>query len=85
MRALAEGGGDIPIISGESAAVGMGVLLAAADDPQLRAELGLDKQSCVVLFGGEGATEPDIYRDLVGTDPDTVFAKQVAFGGITGS
>ena len=79
MRALADGGGDVPIVSGESAAGGMGLLLAAADDPRLRADLGLDEGSCVVLFGGEGATDPDIYRDLVGVDSDVVFAWQAAF------
>lgn len=76
MRVLADGGADTPIVSGESAAGGMGVLLAAAHDPCLRAGLGLDADSQVVLFGGEGATDPDLYEKIVGSSPDAVFARQ---------
>jgi diaminopropionate ammonia-lyase len=76
MKALADGGGDTPIVSGESAAGGMGVLIHAARHPGLRKALGLDQNSCVVLFGLEGATDPDIYTRLVGQTPDAVFARQ---------
>jgi diaminopropionate ammonia-lyase len=79
MRALADGSGDVPIVSGESAAGGMGVLLAAADSPRIRADLGLDERSCVILFGGEGATDLDIYRELIGEDADAVFARQATY------
>jgi phosphatidate phosphatase APP1 len=30
----------------------------------------------VVLFGGEGATDPQIYKELVGETPDAVFTRQ---------
>lgn len=76
MRSLARGDGDVPIVSGESAAGGMGVLMAAADDPSLRSSLGLDEHSNVVLFGGEGATDPEIYHQLVAVTPDEVFERQ---------
>jgi diaminopropionate ammonia-lyase len=79
MRILADGGGDVPIVSGESAAGGMGVLLAAASDRALRRELGLDESSRVVLFGGEGATDAQTYNELVGESADEVFARQEAF------
>jgi diaminopropionate ammonia-lyase len=79
MRVLADGGGDVPIVSGESAAGGMGVLLAAASDRALRRELGLDESSRVVLFGGEGATDAQTYNELVGESADEVFARQEAF------
>jgi diaminopropionate ammonia-lyase len=76
MRALAKGDGDMPIVSGESAAGGMGVMLNAASDPELRSKLGLDAGSHVVLFGCEGATDPAIYREIVGESPDMVFDRQ---------
>ena len=76
MRRLASGDHDVPIVSGESAAGGMGVLIAAAADPALRTALALDGRSTVVLFGGEGATDPDVYQRLVGTSPDDVFERQ---------
>jgi diaminopropionate ammonia-lyase len=76
MRLLARGDHDVPIVSGESAAGGMGVLMAAAAAPALRTALALDDGSTVVLFGGEGATDPDVYRQLVGSTPDDVFERQ---------
>ncbi|MEY9178860.1 diaminopropionate ammonia-lyase [Bradyrhizobium sp. USDA 326] len=76
MKALADGGGDMPIVSGESAAGGMGVVLKAASDPGLQEALGLDSSSQVVLFGCEGATDPEIYEKIVGAKADDVFARQ---------
>jgi diaminopropionate ammonia-lyase len=83
MRSLAHSDHDVPVVSGESAAGGMGVLIAAAADPALRTALGLDDCSTVVLFGGEGATDPDIYRDLVGATPDEIFERQAAKPHVT--
>ncbi|MBY0441348.1 MAG: helix-turn-helix domain-containing protein, partial [Mycobacteriaceae bacterium] len=74
MRALADGHGDTPVVSGESAAGGMGVLLAAAESEVLCTALGLDANSTVVLFGGEGVTDPDIYQQTAGSPPGDVFA-----------
>jgi len=76
MKSLADGGGDIPIVSGESASGGMGVLLKAAGDERLRDLLGLDGDSQVVLFGCEGATDPSIYEEIVGQSPSAVFDRQ---------
>lgn len=80
MRALADGEGDIPIVSGETAAGGMGVMLKAASEPELRRKLDLTSESQVVLFGLEGATDPDIYRDIVGAAPSLVFDRQAQWG-----
>jgi len=63
-------------VSGESAAAGLGVLVKAAEDPELRGKLGLNEASQVVLFGGEGATDPQIYAELVGCSADEVFDRQ---------
>jgi diaminopropionate ammonia-lyase len=76
MRLLARGEGDVPIVCGESAAGGMGVLLAAARDPALRELLGLEADSQVVLFGLEGATDPEIYEQIVNLSAAYVFARQ---------
>lgn len=79
MVSLASGGGDIPVVSGESAAGGMAVLLAAQSDPDLRESLGLNEESRVVLFGGEGATDPHLYQQFTGLTPDEVFNSQARF------
>ena len=76
MKALARGEGDIPVVSGESAAGGMGVMLQAASDEGLRTSLGLGPDSQVVLFGCEGATDPEIYERIVGESPAAVFDRQ---------
>lgn len=80
MKALASGsGGDTPVVCGESSAANMGVMLQAARDEQLREKLGLNKDSQVVLFGLEGATDPAIYEKLVGKSPEQVFEAQQSF------
>ncbi len=54
------------VVSGESGAVGVAALLLAAADPSARAALGLTASSRVLLFSCEGATDPELYRQLVG-------------------
>jgi diaminopropionate ammonia-lyase len=76
MRALAAGRGDMPIVCGESSAGSMGVLIHAGADATLRTALGLTSDSRVLLFGCEGATDPDIYRRIVGDSADAVFDRQ---------
>ena len=60
--------GDERIISGESGAVGMGVLAALMQDPNLseqRERLKLGEDSRVLCLSTEGATDPDHYWDVV--------------------
>ena len=60
--------GDPRVISGESGAVGMGVLSALMQEDRYRAlreELGLDRHSRVLLFSTEGNTDPEKYRRIV--------------------
>lgn len=60
--------GDPAVTSGESGAVGMGVITAIMADPDyadLRDELGLDKNSQVLLFSTEGDTDPERYAQIV--------------------
>jgi diaminopropionate ammonia-lyase len=76
MRVLADCRfGDEPVVAGESAVAGFGGLLRVAEDPECRARLGLDASSTVLLFGTEGATDPAVYRRIVGRTPNDVKAK----------
>ena len=61
MRVLAARG----IVSGESGAAGLGALMRVCAGDAAR-ELGLDAASRVLLFSTEGATDPHVYRALVG-------------------
>ena len=61
-------GQDARIVSGESGAVGMGVLAAILHNPQreaLLAQLGLDASSCVLVVSSEGDTDSQHYREVV--------------------
>ncbi|ETS75447.1 hypothetical protein PFICI_12391 [Pestalotiopsis fici W106-1] len=80
MKELATGAsGDIPVVCGESSAAGMGVMMESCRDFVLREKLGLDSKSQILIFGLEGATDPEIYYKLVGKKPEDVFAAQTAF------
>ena len=60
--------GDPTVISGESGAVGMGVIATLMGDPayeELRSALELGKDSKVLLFSTEGDTDPVRYREIV--------------------
>lgn len=77
MRALARGsGGDVSVVCGESSAASMGIMLRAGQDSLLREKLGLAADSQVLLFGLEGATDPEIYEKIVGIKPEDVFDAQ---------
>jgi diaminopropionate ammonia-lyase len=76
MRLLADGqAGGGPIVAGESAVPGLIALVAAAADPELRHALGLSSDSRVLLLGCEGATDPEIYRRMVGTTADRLLGR----------
>ena len=60
--------GDPQVISGESGAVGMGLLEAVMAEPAyaaFRERQGLDAHSRVLLFSTEGDTDPENYRKIV--------------------
>ena len=59
---------DPAVVSGESGAVGMGVIASLMQNPKyakLKSELELDKNSSVLLFSTEGDTDPDKYRKII--------------------
>lgn len=55
------------VVAGESAVAGLAALLLAAREPFARAALELGPESRVLLFGTEGATDPEVYARLVDT------------------
>ena len=57
---------DPPVVAGESGVAGLAGLIEAANDQQCRIMLGLDEQSRVLVFGTEGATDPESYHKIVG-------------------
>lgn len=60
--------GDPAVCSGESGAVGMGLIDAIMRDPdyaELKAALELNENSKVLLFSTEGDTDPDKYKSIV--------------------
>ena len=66
MRLMAQGiDPDISIEAGESAVAGVGALLAMTKDTEAREALGIDSESSVLVFGTEGATDPDLYAKLI--------------------
>ena len=60
--------GDPQVISGESGAVGMGLIATLMTEPeyaQLKEAIGLDENSRVLMFSTEGDTDPENYRKIV--------------------
>lgn len=59
---------DEPIVSGESGAVGLGLLLALMTDEyrEQKEAMGLDENSIILLFSTEGNTDPGNYNLIVG-------------------
>ena len=60
--------GDPAVTSGESGAVGMGListLMRDKDYRELKEALGLDQNSRVLMFSTEGDTDPEKYRKIV--------------------
>lgn len=61
-------GTDEAFISGESGAIGLGLIYELMNNPQhqgLRQKLTLNNQSRVLLISTEGDTSPDIYEEIV--------------------
>ncbi|RWC07633.1 MAG: diaminopropionate ammonia-lyase [Mesorhizobium sp.] len=66
-------GNDPAIISGESGGAGLAGLVRAAGDRRMRAALGLDRRSRVLVINSEGATDHGRFAELVGMAPEEVF------------
>jgi diaminopropionate ammonia-lyase len=66
--------GDPPIVGGECSGGAVGALVGLAREPALMRRLALDKASRVLLIGTEGATDPAIYKKIVGKTPEEIAA-----------
>lgn len=65
MKMLKNGYGDDPAIeAGESAVPGLAAAVIARQSEEFAQALGLDENSKVLVIGTEGATDPDLYREL---------------------
>ncbi|MBL8571677.1 MAG: diaminopropionate ammonia-lyase [Phreatobacter sp.] len=64
MRDLA----PLGIAAGESGVAGLAGFRAIAGDARVRAALRLGPDSRILCIGTEGATDPEIYREIVGRD-----------------
>ena len=69
--------GDPPAVIGDTGSAGWAGFLAASKDTARRRQLGLDGDSRVVVVVTEGATDPAVYRDIVGADADAVLGASV--------
>ena len=63
MRLLADG--DPAVEAGESAVAGLAAFIAARNDAALSKSLGLDDSSRIFVIGTEGATDPELYQQLL--------------------
>ncbi len=73
MRLMAEGRyGDRPMVTGESAVAGLAGFLAVAPDGAAKEALAIDSDSRVLLFGTEGASDPETYMAIVGRSVEEV-------------
>jgi len=66
MQLLARGfEGDPPIEAGESAVAGIAALISAQNNRKHAQALGLDENSRIFILGTEGATDPELYQQLI--------------------
>ena len=69
MKLLAKGFDDDPAIeAGESAVAGLAALITARHSQVDSQRLGLDESSRVYILGTEGATDPEMYAQLVDSE-----------------
>lgn len=64
--------GDPPAVAGESAVGGLLALALVTQVAEAREALCLTSESTVLVFGTEGDTDPELYKELVGLTGDEV-------------
>ena len=74
-------GSDRAIVAGESGGVGLAALMKISSHDDLRQKIKLDAHSRVFLINTEGATDPDLYREIVGAAPEDIEAKNASLKG----
>ncbi len=73
MRLLASGEAGARLVAGESGVAGLAGFLAL--DSAGRATLGIGAGSRILVFGSEGDTDPEVYRQITGESGDALRAK----------
>lgn len=63
---------DPAVVSGESGGVGLAGLLKVASDQGMRDNVALGRDARVLLINTEGATDAQLYEELVGMSPAQV-------------
>ena len=71
-RLARPGGGDPPIVAGESGGAGLAGLIQVCRDDRAREALRLDDAARVLVINSEGATDRQRYLELVGLAPEAV-------------
>lgn len=69
--AAAPDNGDPKLVIGDTGSAAWAGLVTASQDDTMREQLGLDGESRVAFVVTEGATDPAVYRELTGLDPET--------------
>lgn len=67
--------GDTPIVGGESGVAGLALLNKLSDKEQLSA-IGVNAGSKVLIINTEGATAPELFKELTGLTADEIIANQ---------
>ncbi|EPJ54122.1 MAG: diaminopropionate ammonia-lyase [Osedax symbiont Rs2] len=66
MQLLAQGfGQDAKVEAGESAVPGLATAILSSQSSEYREKLGLTEQSRILVIGTEGATDPQLYQQLI--------------------
>ena len=69
--------GDLRLVIGDTGIAGWAGFLAVTSDKDLCRQLDLDTNSRVVIIATEGATDPKVYENIVGTSPDRIDIKRI--------
>ena len=57
-----------PIEAGESSVAGLAALIEITENNEIAKKIGINSESVVLLFGTEGATDPEIYHSIIQAD-----------------
>ncbi|QNK64267.1 diaminopropionate ammonia-lyase [Pedobacter sp. PAMC26386] len=68
-------GNDPGIVSGESGGSGLAGLIHVCQDRTFKKALGVNEHSRILVINTEGATDYELYQQLVGLTPAEVYAK----------
>ena len=53
------------IEAGESSVAGLAALIDITENDEIAKKIGINSESVILLFGTEGATDPEIYHSII--------------------